>query len=121
MELHHLKKSTKFGDLCLMLHNKVYFDHYRITLSNHCDLLTAEMQSELNKLMDMGYPKHRAEKALAKTSYKGLQCAIEWLFAHQYDPDIEEDDSDRRREETLTAERNDEIRKEKEQLLKKVS
>ena len=30
------------------------------------------------------------EKALAKTSYKGVQLAMDWLFAHEDEADIDD-------------------------------
>lgn len=46
------------------------------------------MSSDLNTLLEMGFPQNQAEKALAKTQYKGVQQAMDWLFAHADDADI---------------------------------
>ncbi|XP_054758194.2 UBX domain-containing protein 1-like [Lytechinus pictus] len=48
------------------------------------------MPTDVETLMEMGFPRNRAEKALAKTSYKGVQVAMDWLFAHNDDADIDE-------------------------------
>lgn len=46
--------------------------------------------SEIDILVEMGFPRNRAEKALTVTGNKGVEPAMEWLFAHSEDPDIDE-------------------------------
>jgi len=48
------------------------------------------MPSDAETLVEMGFPLNQAHRALAKTNYKGVQLAMDWLFAHADDPDINE-------------------------------
>ncbi|KAF0288916.1 UBX domain-containing protein 1-A [Amphibalanus amphitrite] len=44
----------------------------------------------MDTLLEMGFPKNRAEKALALTGNKGAEAAMEWLLQHSEDPDIDD-------------------------------
>merc|ERR1711904_389973 len=41
------------------------------------------------QIVDMGFPRNRAEKAAVKTDNAGAEAAMEWLFAHMDDADID--------------------------------
>ncbi|XP_017899022.1 PREDICTED: UBX domain-containing protein 1 isoform X3 [Capra hircus] len=44
----------------------------------------------LESLIEMGFPKGRAEKALALTGNQGIEAAMDWLMEHEDDPDVDE-------------------------------
>uniref|UniRef100_UPI00358E34E6 UBX domain-containing protein 1-like isoform X1 n=2 Tax=Myxine glutinosa TaxID=7769 RepID=UPI00358E34E6 len=44
----------------------------------------------MDSLMEMGFPRNRVEKALAVTGNQGVNLAMDWLFEHSNDPDIDE-------------------------------
>lgn len=46
--------------------------------------------TSLDSLMEMGFPRNRAEKALAVTGNQGVNLAMDWLFEHSEDADIDE-------------------------------
>ncbi|CAL8106479.1 unnamed protein product [Calicophoron daubneyi] len=41
------------------------------------------MPSDLDSLIEMGFPKNLAEEALIHTNNRGLEAAMDWLFEHQ--------------------------------------
>ncbi|KAJ8338007.1 hypothetical protein SKAU_G00369730 [Synaphobranchus kaupii] len=44
----------------------------------------------LDSLLEMGFNRNRAEKALAHTGNQGIERAMDWLMEHESDPDIDE-------------------------------
>ncbi|TRY54701.1 hypothetical protein DNTS_031236 [Danionella cerebrum] len=44
----------------------------------------------LDSLLEMGFNKNRAEKAVAHTGNQGIERAMDWLMEHENDPDIDE-------------------------------
>ncbi|XP_036403970.1 UBX domain-containing protein 1 [Megalops cyprinoides] len=44
----------------------------------------------LESLLEMGFDRNRAEKALAHTGNQGIERAMDWLMEHENDPDIDE-------------------------------
>ncbi|KAF6334643.1 UBX domain protein 1 [Rhinolophus ferrumequinum] len=44
----------------------------------------------LESLIEMGFPRGRAEKALALTGNQGIEAAMDWLMEHEDDPDADE-------------------------------
>ncbi|KAI1879246.1 hypothetical protein JX265_002200 [Neoarthrinium moseri] len=47
-------------------------------------------EAAVEQLMSMGFPKNRCEKALHATGNNDANTAMEWLFGHMEDPDIDE-------------------------------
>ena len=47
-------------------------------------------EAALESLMAMGFPRNRCEKALHATGNADANTAMEWLFGHMEDPDIDE-------------------------------
>ncbi|KAI1372627.1 ubiquitinyl hydrolase [Hypoxylon crocopeplum] len=47
-------------------------------------------ETALNGLISMGFPRNRCEKALHATGNSDANMAMEWLFGHMDDPDIDE-------------------------------
>ncbi|KAH8646629.1 ubiquitin carboxyl-terminal hydrolase 14 [Xylariales sp. PMI_506] len=50
----------------------------------------AANEAAVEQLMAMGFPKNRCEKALYATGNSDSNAAMEWLFGHMEDPDIDE-------------------------------
>lgn len=50
----------------------------------------AAEEAIVQQLMDMGFPRVRCEKAALGTSNAGAEEAMNWLFAHMEDPDIDD-------------------------------
>ncbi|KAI9343245.1 hypothetical protein BDR26DRAFT_858775 [Obelidium mucronatum] len=44
----------------------------------------------IEQLMGMGFPEQRCKKALIKTGNNGAEIAMNWLFEHMEDPDIDD-------------------------------
>lgn len=47
-------------------------------------------EAVLDQLLNMGFPRTRCEKALRATGNANTEAAMEWLFAHMDDPNIDE-------------------------------
>ncbi|KAI0506028.1 ubiquitin carboxyl-terminal hydrolase 14 [Xylaria bambusicola] len=50
----------------------------------------APNEGALDQLMAMGFPRNRSEKALYATGNSDANSAMEWLFSHMEDPDIDD-------------------------------
>ncbi|KAF7661009.1 hypothetical protein LDENG_00270330 [Lucifuga dentata] len=49
-----------------------------------------EELTTLESLLEMGFGKNRAEKAVANTGNQGIEQAMDWLMEHENDPDIDD-------------------------------
>ncbi|XP_068596526.1 UBX domain-containing protein 1 [Brachionichthys hirsutus] len=49
-----------------------------------------EEQTTLESLLEMGFERNRAERAVANTGDKGIGEAMDWLMEHENDPDADE-------------------------------
>ncbi|KAL1979673.1 hypothetical protein VTN96DRAFT_5385 [Rasamsonia emersonii] len=58
-------------------------------------------QAALDQLLSMGFPQVRCEKALQATGNSDVESAMNWLFAHMDDPDIDEPMAPRAEESSL--------------------
>uniref|UniRef100_H3DHB3 UBX domain protein 1 n=1 Tax=Tetraodon nigroviridis TaxID=99883 RepID=H3DHB3_TETNG len=47
-------------------------------------------QTTLESLLEMGFERNKAEKAVAYTGNQGIEQAMDWLMEHDDDPDIDE-------------------------------
>ncbi|XP_011608833.1 UBX domain-containing protein 1 [Takifugu rubripes] len=47
-------------------------------------------QTTLESLLEMGFDRNRAEKAVAYTGNQGIEQAMDWLMEHEEDPGIDE-------------------------------
>jgi len=53
------------------------------------------VEGTINQLVEMGFSKEKAEKALNKTGWSGAEAAMEWLLAHpDFDPNDDDDDDE---------------------------
>lgn len=53
-------------------------------------LVNMAEQTTLESLLEMGFGRNRAEKAVAFTGNQGIEQAMDWLMEHEEDPDIDE-------------------------------
>nr|XP_057919173.1 UBX domain-containing protein 1 [Doryrhamphus excisus]XP_057919174.1 UBX domain-containing protein 1 [Doryrhamphus excisus]XP_057919175.1 UBX domain-containing protein 1 [Doryrhamphus excisus] len=44
----------------------------------------------LESLLEMGFDRNRAERAVASTGNQGIEQAMDWLMEHENDPDVDE-------------------------------
>ncbi|XP_062380085.1 UBX domain-containing protein 1 [Sardina pilchardus] len=56
----------------------------------HPALKTMAECTTLESLLEMGFSRNRAEKAVAHTGNQGIERAMDWLMEHENDPDIDE-------------------------------
>ncbi|XP_056113276.1 UBX domain-containing protein 1 isoform X2 [Rhinichthys klamathensis goyatoka] len=53
-------------------------------------IITMAECTTLDSLLEMGFDRNRAERAVAHTGNQGIERAMDWLMEHENDPDIDE-------------------------------
>ncbi|XP_051931910.1 UBX domain-containing protein 1 isoform X3 [Hippocampus zosterae] len=66
-----------------------FFDLRALPYCGRESLKMADLTT-LESLLEMGFERNRAERAVASTGNQGIEQAMDWLMEHENDPDIDE-------------------------------